>query len=107
MPFYSSSALLRWRARGILSFVLEAGSFGHNRDMSYFKRNPYLVRKVFSFWWRSWDIFRQMLIFPVDSVRVWGGTIVKGVEAVREVREGVKGCYVTMQMGNCLIFILK
>ena len=67
MPFYSSSALLRWRARGILSFVLETGSFGHNRNVSYFKRNPYLVRKVFSFWRRSWDNCWQMLIFPVGG----------------------------------------
>ncbi len=35
--------------------------------MSYFKRNPYLVRKVISIWWRSWDIFWQMLIFPVGG----------------------------------------
>lgn len=29
-------------------------------------------------------LFRQMLIFPMDSVRAWGKTIVRGVEAVRE-----------------------
>jgi len=51
MPFYSSSALIRWKVRRILlGFVMETGSFGHNRDMSYYNRYPYLIRKAISLW---------------------------------------------------------
>lgn len=80
MPFYSSSALIRWKVRRILAFVMETGNFGHNRDMSYYNRYPFLIRKAISLWWRSWDNFWQMLIVPMDSVRTWGKTIVRGVE---------------------------
>lgn len=53
------------------------------------KRYPYVIGKAISFWWRSWDNFRQMLIFPLDSVRAWRKTIVRGGEVVREVRGGL------------------
>ena len=83
MPFYSSSALIRWKVRRILSFVLETGNFGHNRDMSYQKRSPYLIRKAISLWRHTWDVLRQLFIFPLDALRVWGAMIVEGVGAVR------------------------
>ena len=50
MPSYSSSALIRWKVRRILGFVMETGNFGHNRDMSYYNRYPYLIRKAISLW---------------------------------------------------------
>ena len=83
MPFYSSSAYWRGKAGRILSFVLETGNFGHNRDVSYFSK-PYLVRKAISLWRHTLDGFRRLLIFPLDSMRAWRAMLVEGVEAVRK-----------------------
>lgn len=86
MPFYSSSALIRWKVRRVLSFVLETGNFGHNRDISYQKRFPYLIRKAISLWRHTWDVLRQLFIFPLDAMRAWGAMIKEGVGAVRKGR---------------------
>ncbi len=84
MPFYSSSALIRWKVRRILSFVLETGNFGHNRDVSYQRRYPYVIRKAISLWRHTWDVLRQLFIFPLDAMRAWGAMIKEGVGAVRK-----------------------
>ena len=49
MPFYSSSALIRWKLRRILAFVFETGNFGHNRDVSYQRRYPNARRRINEF----------------------------------------------------------
>ncbi len=69
MPFYSP--MLKWKRKAdrICSFVLEVGNFGHNRDMSYFRSRPYVVRKVYSFARRCNDLYRHAFIFPLDSIR--------------------------------------
>ena len=46
MPFYSSSALIRWKVRRILAFVFETGNIGHNRDVSYQRRHPKARRRI-------------------------------------------------------------
>lgn len=84
MPFYSSSAFVHWKARRILSFVLEAGNFGHNRDMSYQKRYPYLLRKSISLWRHTRDGLGRLFVFPKDALRSWGVMIKEGVATVRK-----------------------
>lgn len=73
VPFYSASALMQWKGRRILAFVLETGNFGHNKDMSYMKKYPYVIRKAISLWRHTWDFLRQFFVFPLDSMRAWGG----------------------------------
>ena len=82
MPFYCSSALNRWKARRILAFVLETGNFGHNRDVSYQRRYPYVIRKAISLWRHTWDGLRQLFVFPMNAIRAWGMMIREGVSAV-------------------------
>lgn len=82
MPFYSSSALIRWKVRRILSFVLETGNFGHNRDVSYQRRYPYVIRKAISLWRHTWDGLRQFFVFPLDALCAWGVMIKEGFSAV-------------------------
>ena len=82
MPFYCSSALNQWKARRILAFVLETGNFGHNKDVSYMRRYPYVIRKAISLWRHTWDGLRQLFVFPLDSLRAWGVMIKEGVGAV-------------------------
>ena len=86
MAYYSSSALIKWKAGRILAFVLETGNFGHNRDVSYIKRYPYVIRKAISLWRHTWDFLRWLLIFPLDGMRAWGVIIKEGFAAVRRRR---------------------
>lgn len=70
MPFYSSDEKWVRKADSILSFVLETGNFGHNRDYSYYKKYPYLVYKAISFWKHIQDFGRYFVIFPLDAIKV-------------------------------------
>lgn len=69
MPFYSGSRMWKRKANRICSFILEVGNFGHNRDMSYFSRYPYFVRKCRSLVRRCGDLWRHARIFPLDTLR--------------------------------------
>lgn len=69
MPFYSSDIRWKRKADRICSFIMEVGDFGHNRDTSYYKKYPRLVRKVVSFGRRCGDTWRHARIFPIDTFR--------------------------------------
>lgn len=71
MPFYSDKKRWSRKARRILCIILKNGSFGHNRDISYYCKYPFLVRKSISFWRHTVDSVKQFSIFPMDSLRAW------------------------------------
>lgn len=71
MPFYSSSTIWKFKGQRIVSFVLEVGNFGHNRDKSYTNRYPFLIRKVISLWYHTSDSLRHSSIFPIDAFKMW------------------------------------
>lgn len=81
MPLYDGGERWRRKAARICSFVMKVGNMGHNRDMSYMRRYPYVVRKFVSFWRRFVDSARHALIFPMDSVRFFPRIVVNGVRA--------------------------
>ncbi len=55
------------KADRIMSFVLESGNFGHNRDVSYrANRSTYMVN-IITLWRRICDFSRFSRIFPLDS----------------------------------------
>ena len=85
MPLYSSDIKWNRKANRICTFVLEVGSFGHNRDMSYYEKYPFLIRKVISMGWRIGDLLRHARIFPLDSLRFFPKIMFDGV------RSAVKG----------------
>lgn len=60
----------RWekKADKIMDFILMSGNFGHNRDMSYYSKYPFVIRKVCSMWMRVNDLFNHARIFPMDSL---------------------------------------
>lgn len=68
MPLYSADAKWKKKADRICSFILEVGNMGHNRDMSYFEKYPYLIRKICSMGRRCGDLIRHARIFPLDSL---------------------------------------
>ena len=85
MPLYSTDA--KWKRKGekICGFILEVGNFGHNRDSSYYKKYPYIIRKIYSFGRRLGDLTRHARIFPIDSIRFFPNIVYNGL------RSAVKG----------------
>ena len=82
MPFIDVS--YRKKARRILRLVMETGNFGHNRDVSYHEKYPFIIYKAISFWQTTKDSCRHFLIFPKDSIRIWWRLMVSGMgRAVR------------------------
>jgi len=84
MPLYSPGTKWKRKADKICSFIMEVGNFGQNRDMSYYSRYPYLVRKLISMGHRCGDLIRHARIFPLDSLRFFPYMMYNGMrEAVR------------------------
>ena len=71
MPFYSSDIKWKKKADRVLSYILETGNFGHNRDVSYQKNTPVLLRKFITMWLQTLDNTRHFMIFPIDSIKAW------------------------------------
>lgn len=82
MPLYCDARRWRRKAVRILRLVFRTGNMGHNQDYSYMKTSPYLIRKCISFWRQTCAMFRHMVIFPLDSLRVWCHVLVEGVYRV-------------------------
>ncbi len=57
-------------------------NFGHNRDSSYIRKTPYIIRKTISLWRHTQDGLRHIAIFPKHTIIAWGNMIKKGVRAV-------------------------
>lgn len=79
MPLYSADKKWKNKADKICAFILEVGNMGHNRDMSYFEKYPYLIRKVFSMGRRCGDLIRHARIFPLDSMRFLPRIMINGL----------------------------
>ena len=71
MPLYLDDRCWLRKADRIFAFILETGNFGHNRDMSYRLEATAVSRKCKTFWHITSDTFKQLLIFPMDSIQVW------------------------------------
>lgn len=81
MPFYSDKKKWKRKASKIRDFVMMSGNFGHNRDNSYFKKYPYLIRKCISFGRRMGDLLRHARIFPLDSLRFFPSMLFNGLRS--------------------------
>lgn len=81
MPMYSSDKKWKRKAKKLCAFILKVGNFGHNRDMSYFEKYPYLIRKVCSMGRRCGDVIRHVRIFPLDSLRFFPRIMLNGVRS--------------------------
>lgn len=82
MPMYDDAAKWSRKAELIKTFVMSVGNFGHNRDHSYFKKYPYVIRKCVSFGRRVGDLARHARIFPIGSLRFFPSMLVNGVRSV-------------------------
>lgn len=79
MPFYENSSKWKRKAKRVLDFILQTGNFGHNRDYSYQKKHPFVVRKAISLWKHFKDYFTHSLIFPYDSLKVFEKRLCVGI----------------------------
>lgn len=79
MPFYSNSSIWKRKAKHIVSFVMETGNFGHNRDTSYYAKYSGVVVQLISLWRHTCDSARHFLIFPVDAIKIWWRMVRMGV----------------------------
>ena len=81
MPLYSP--LKKWtrKAERINRFVMKVGNFGHNQSRLSDVNLPYLIRKIISFWEHCGFLLRHITIFPLDSIRFFGGVLWSGLYA--------------------------
>ena len=80
MPLYSSEKKWQHKALRILSYILETGNFGRNRDISYQHTTSFIVKKTISFWRGTFDSVRHAFIFPLDSIQIWFSKFRLGVK---------------------------
>lgn len=59
---------------------MDVGDFGHKNRRNY-EGLSYLVRKFRSFWGRLSDMLRHFRVFPLDSIRFFGGVLRSGLHA--------------------------
>lgn len=81
MPLYSPEVKWKRKADKLCKFILEVGNFGHNRDMSYYEKYPYLIRKTISLGRRCGDIIKHMRIFPLESIRFFPYIMYNGIRS--------------------------
>jgi len=80
-------AIVKWKGsseeEGVKDFEVcnVCGYFEHNRDMSYYRKYPYVVRKAVSFGQRVGDVFRHAAIFPLDSFRFLPAIVFNGLRS--------------------------
>ena len=81
MPLYDSADCWKRKADRIHAFLLEVGNMGNLRDMSYYGKYPFLVRKTISLARRVGDLFRHASIFPVASLRFFPKMMFNGLRS--------------------------
>lgn len=82
IPFYDDSKKWKKKADRLMSFIIMTGNFGHNRDLSYYGKEPLIKRKTKSFIRHSSDTIKRLMIFPVDTIVVWMRMFVSGIKAL-------------------------
>lgn len=81
IPFYSAEKRWQRKAYSICEYIMQVGNFGHNRNVTYFEKYPYIVRKSISFWRRTGYLFRHASVFPWDSLRFFPSLVFNGVRS--------------------------
>lgn len=81
MPMYAPDDKWKRKADKICDFIMEVGNMGYNRDISYFEKYPYLIRKVCSMGRRCGDVIRHVQIFPLDSLRFFPYIMFNGIRS--------------------------
>lgn len=78
MPYYVPARKWSRKAERILTFILKSGNFGRKRGTDYFRKYPYVIRKVISLGRRMSDLCHHALIFPRDALRFFPHILFNG-----------------------------
>jgi len=78
MPFYEDS--FSSKTQRVLSYILDMGNFGHNKDVSFQYNDHVIIRKMKTFWRQVEESFRLMCIFPKNSIVSLGNYWVYGTK---------------------------
>lgn len=81
MPFYNASPKWNRKSERIKDFIIMCGNFGHNRDMSYYRKYPFFIRKSRSLVRRICDLLNHARIFPMDTIRFAPSFLFHGIRA--------------------------
>lgn len=77
MPLFSRERKWLKKANRVMSFILETGNFGHNRNNA-FRQKSFWVRSVVSLWRYTCDTIGHIMVFPLDSIKVWWEMVIRG-----------------------------
>lgn len=80
MPFYDNGLKYKVQGSKICEFIMEVGNFGYNQRRDY-SCMSYIKRKFISSWGRLSDMLRHFRLFPLDSIRFFGGVLRSGLHA--------------------------
>ena len=72
---------LKRKVDKILKFVLESGNFGHNRDVSYKQKYPFVIRYTMSFWLYTKLATQRFSISPRNAIMAWWAIVKLGANA--------------------------
>lgn len=72
---------LKRKADRILAFVMESGNFGHNRDISYKQKYPFVIRYAMSFWLYTKLAIQRVSISPRNAIMAWWAIVKLGANA--------------------------
>ena len=82
MPLYSSETKWLRKAKRLNKYIIRVGNFGHNRKGVNSTQSSLFKQKISSFKLYTNDWFKQLAIFPLDSVRVWLWVVRTGVSTM-------------------------
>ena len=79
IPMYEDAPRWKKKAARIRDFVMSVGNMGHNRDMNYYSKYPYLIRKCLSMSQRVSDLIRHSRVFPSFSLLFFPTIMINGL----------------------------
>ena len=79
MPLYSSSRCWSRKGEKLFKYIIKSG---HNINVSNSSNNSYVNRKLGSFWKHTKVGLSHFVIFPLDTMFVWGNMVKYGVMVV-------------------------
>lgn len=86
VPLSKNNWYVRRKAKRLLSFIIESGNFGKNRDSTYYHKHTFLVYKTISLYYHIVDFTKHARIFPIDSVKMLSQNIINGIKsAIKEI----------------------
>lgn len=83
MPLLDSSIVKKFKRKAdrIFEFVMESGNFGHNRDIGYKQKYPFVIRYAMSFWLYTKLAMKRFAISPRNAIMAWWTIVKMGANA--------------------------